>query len=862
MRRHAFGFVLLAVTIGIGGCNDGLRIETQRPNLPPDTQLTSGPPDSTYATTYRVQLAWTGSDADGSIARFEWILVDHLAIQDSITGPVDDPMRVVVTVPGADDPRWTSTTGRDTIVVSSADTLRSDPRPPPGSGDGEIGEHNRLVRLRSFERWHTFFVRAIDDKGTADPSPDYLSFNSTTLAPEVQLLPPIDPVYLEHRGARQMAVHWTGRDPIDGTTFTDPIASRWVVMPTRKTLDNRYVGYPDDLYQLPSGSEWSMWRRWDAADGSGRRAELRDLRPVDGTGSGYYLFAVQAMDEAGAVTPVFDATTPEKNNVVRILVLDSIGPTLIVDETFLGQFSFAADSRPVMLAVAAGQPIRFRWRGDASAYGGVIVRYRYGLDIPDPDQEPGWVDCGECTELPVTLRLQDAMHTFHIETTDDLGTSVRAAFEIVVHPVTRGRDLLLVDDTDTFPGDPANMEAMEDARWIEVVDSLRTRQPFAFDRLADVYDVVASRYEPPPIAKVFDYKSIVWNARIAGSGITALGQLARFFDPFVERNRDRVVPYNYLATYVDNGGEFWLSGAQTTHQLWSFAPGELRPYPFNVTNWDDPIEPHPGIDSVGTRSFLWRMGAEAVDVGGGGLAPTPRQTVAHFCVGFHRTRLQGSERQTFVSSRQVDHEHALDVLEVDVDTAPEAGVTYTTATQLQHSHTVTLTRNDLLALSRGSRIAVATSEAQLPVPHTHTFDLFDAVGTWGAPLRLEPDWPVWAQPADPLLNPAGGRPGVEIYNMPAFLATQMPPLLPDPRVWTAPYAYTSATPADPGAGVVYPVTADGMPAVLLRRATPVDRDYSRAMCGFEVWRLRRRSHLALADYVLLRHFRLGQPEPN
>jgi hypothetical protein len=172
------------------GCNDNaLGTVRRRPNLPPATTLASGPPDSTYGVNYRVRLYWSGADPDGSIDHFDFILVDHPAIEDSIaTTAANDPRRVVVTMPAADDPRWKSTTANDTLIVSAADTLRADPAPPPG---GDIGDHDRFIRARSFERWHTFFVRAVDDRGAADPTPDYRTFNARTLAPTVALSAPV-----------------------------------------------------------------------------------------------------------------------------------------------------------------------------------------------------------------------------------------------------------------------------------------------------------------------------------------------------------------------------------------------------------------------------------------------------------------------------------------------------------------------------------------------------------------------------------------------------------------------------------------------------------------------------------------------
>src|SRR5262245_57124386 len=154
MRPGTRALAWLAWALPLAGCGDDVAIEQERPNLPPETTLTGGRPDSICDIVYRVPLEWNGSDADGSIRHFEVLLVDQPAIDDPMACGPGDPM--AWTPPTANDPRWAVTTRLDTVIVSSADTLRRDPRPPPGSNDDELGEHNRLVRMQNFERWHTF----------------------------------------------------------------------------------------------------------------------------------------------------------------------------------------------------------------------------------------------------------------------------------------------------------------------------------------------------------------------------------------------------------------------------------------------------------------------------------------------------------------------------------------------------------------------------------------------------------------------------------------------------------------------------------------------------------------------------------
>src|SRR5262249_32551308 len=135
-------------------CNDNdLGLKKRRPTLAPETRLSSGPRDSTTGANYKVHLFWSGADQDGTIDHYDFIMIDHPAIDDSIA-PTDSTYmhRVVVTIPPPDDKHWTATNANDTLIVTVADVLRHDPRPPADP---------TTIRQTNFERWHTFFVRAV-----------------------------------------------------------------------------------------------------------------------------------------------------------------------------------------------------------------------------------------------------------------------------------------------------------------------------------------------------------------------------------------------------------------------------------------------------------------------------------------------------------------------------------------------------------------------------------------------------------------------------------------------------------------------------------------------------------------------------
>ncbi len=824
---------LLACLFAAGCSDNELGLDKRRPNLPPQTVLSGGPPDFSSATPYRAHLSWWGSDPDGSIDHFDYILVDHAAAVDSLTPEL-------VEVPGPNDPRWRSTHATDSVFVTLADTLRRDPRPDDGESPRDVFDH-------PFERWHTFFVRAVDDEGLFDATPDYLSFNAVNFAPTVRLRPPVRAgVIFESPTA--VFFSWSGEDPLGDGDVTTPVASRWVIVPSGFESGS-YTAWPESLYALPRGAAWSPWRRWDAADSSGVRTSLRGLEAVnEREEAGFYIFAVQALDEAGAVTPVFDSTTPGKNNAVLLRASRPPGPTLVVRERFFGAFTFLGESSPIQLEVAAGQPVVFRWHADAASYGGRVVGYRFGWNLADPDDDTQWDRSWAATNLNAPTRtFFHGTHRFYLQVIDDAENVTSIVFEIRAHELTRERDLLWVDDTE--PIDPASSaEQREDAQWLGIFTQLAVDHGFNFDPLVDVYEVRDRAGRPPPIELTFRYKTIVWSVRNGSGQSSGLRSLAQFVDPFAERNRNAAQSFNYLNAYLDNGGKLWINGFRPAFQMWPSARARgTAAQPVNVTNWDDPFEPHPLVDSVGTTSLLYKMGIEMFDMGAG--LGSARTNVAHFCEGLPRAQLDAAEHQVYESSPVLEHAHTLDVAGSHVERPPAEPLRVETSEYAGHRHTVELVNEVFEGLRMGQRVVLESSHDGVST-HAHAFELHDQVGLWGAPLLVpNASWPFRAGER--------GRPNVEIYNMPAALASQTPPLQPPVGISVPLYNYKSAVAYDPSAGVVYPLTADAQPLFVLAKGAPHEPFYSRALCGFEPHLLVPFFHHQLVEFILVRHFRLG-----
>ena len=839
MRRPTcVPMAFLVALIGCGG--DELGVGKIKSNRPPETTLASGPRDLTQSTPYIVELYWSGKDPDGTIDHYDFILVDHPAARSGF-GAQDSTTNVVITVPDVDDPRWVGTSATDSVFVTIADTLRRDPQPGPSEDAG-------TVRDTPFERWHTFFVRAVDNQGLPDPTPDHRTFNSTNIAPTVRLLPPIRPAKV-FAAPSTVVFNWDGEDALGTGGTQNPVAARWVIIPSRVNVRSDFLSFPDSLYDLPRRGDhqfsWSPWARWDASDGSGRRAVVRGLiERGQSLDVGYYIFAVQAMDEGGAVTPVFDWKTPNLNNVCLLTVTGRVGPTLNVEERFLGHFTFAEGSKPVRLDIAVGQPVSPCWWADASLYGGSVTGYRFGWDIvniADDTQWSSWATTNTCAPARV---FNAGTHRFYLQVRDNAETIVQATFEFAVHSVTRTRDVLWVDDTMPVGGS-LEQESREDQLWYDSFEAVARTRGFAFELGRDTFDIQANALVPPPIRTLFDYKAVVWSVRALNLR-SALSGLARFVDPFDPDNVNTVRAYNYLLAYERNGGKLWINGFRPANELWPVErPRNYRLEAINVVKWD-PGDKHPWEDSVGVYSLLYEMGVELWDCGGG--TGCFRSSRSHFCRTVERSAPQGSAEPAYATSVAGDHMHVVRIPTADVDAAPMEGRTYSTSIVSIHQHVVTLTQADFLELQRGNSVLKETSEAGPPnsASHQHTVEIFDQLGLWGAPaLAFGPRWDQ--------AGPGSGQANVEVYNMPGAMHSQTPPLGGRSHVVSL-YQYRSGT--VPAPGVFFPNTADLQPVFILAKNRPMDPFHSRALMGFEAELLSPEAHRRLVDFIVWRHFRV------
>ena len=246
MRRRLRSSLLLLTLLVLAGCSDETVVDGSPCNEPPVAWLSSGPPEGS-ATDYRIRFNWGGWDPDGTIAFYEYASADN---ESGVFIPSD-----TVSTPG--DLKWSRVNGHDSLFTFTADQL------PDSSGLDDPGPY-------TFERSHTFFIRAVDGEGARSRLPAYRSFTATTLSPTVSITGPppsgLNPVEIPPIAT----FYWEATDP-DGTGAQEPDSVRHMLLPLERFNDapDRWAAGLEYIQQNPDAEEWSGWKWYPAPGDSG-----------------------------------------------------------------------------------------------------------------------------------------------------------------------------------------------------------------------------------------------------------------------------------------------------------------------------------------------------------------------------------------------------------------------------------------------------------------------------------------------------------------------------------------------------------------------------------------------------------------
>jgi hypothetical protein len=245
-------------------------------NESPDVWI-SGGPSAGSVRAHKAQFYWMGFDRDGDVLFYEFAITD------------DDESSFDPDTPIPDD-RWHAVYRNDSTISFSADVLFD---------SGAV--HPDTLRPVEFRKAHTFVIRAVDDRGARSVEPAYRSFVARNLSPVVDVVLPQGlgdvPIVLF---TPIISFAWNGVDYVGSENEQqDPDQVRWILLNVTQHGDDwdAALAYIRDN---PDAEEWLDWRPYQALDGSGTSWTSP---PID---FGRYLFAVQVMDDAGAVSEGFD----------------------------------------------------------------------------------------------------------------------------------------------------------------------------------------------------------------------------------------------------------------------------------------------------------------------------------------------------------------------------------------------------------------------------------------------------------------------------------------------------------------------------------------------------------------------------
>ncbi len=522
MHSPRIRILLAAAALLCAGCSENVFIGGAGTNAPPTIQLVNGPLEQDVVG-YKVEFSWLGEDRDGKVERYEFVVCngDPLGFHREDTTGLE---------------RWTKTVRTDSVFKLAADQY--DTTVTIGAG-----------RYSRFKRTHTFFVRAVDDRGSRS-EPAYRSFTTWTLAPGVnidfppnafpgqaQTLPPI------------IRFHWEGTDPRDDPWHVAKVDSVRYLLTVWTDSTVQLLNERPDRFE----SQWSRWISTGAPGDSGSSTVMGDDEMLDLKNR--YVFAVQAKDEAGAVTSIFDM----RSNVRVFALLKVVGPELTVKEPFLGLHRFLGTrNRARTFSLPGGFVFQFSWRADASSYGGVISGYRYGWDVADLADPNGWdVPLSPQATWAPPQSFTSGVHTLFIEAVDNNGYSTLAQFEISVFPLDMSRNLLWVDDfySTDFPQVDYSFptETEHDQFWLKICARARDFKP---ER--DVFDTKDYSFLPPRPEFLWKYRNIVWTYS-SNSGTQAWDNMVRF-TPESRIAAQGQSEFNFLSYYLAAGGHLWSSG--------------------------------------------------------------------------------------------------------------------------------------------------------------------------------------------------------------------------------------------------------------------------------------------------------------
>ncbi|GEM_PF-2739365 len=483
--RVSFGWVLIASFLLLCGCSEE-DLGTEYTNQVPETVLSNAPPQGSVGS-FLVNMNWYGSDPDGEVSGYYFAWDD--------TGS------------------WfyTPSTG-STFVVSANECVQCD--------------HTDTLYFAV----HTFWVKAVDERGAHDPTPAHRTFTAESTAPITTITRgPCERNYCGPTG-KNVLYEWTSFDPDGGE------------------IDSFYY-----KMNLSEGLAEVVDETWTRVGSDCSYVRFADVEAIYRDTGRFNSFAVLAKDNAGSLERVlvhgqnwccFDPMTGTETGI-------------IINGGILGTRNNRADAGPSNIKAVSeifrGVEISFRWEGNASHYGGNVVGYRYAVE--DTTVWSTWYI--DNTEYPAdggTFLPTVGNHVLYVQTLDDLGTVSLCYFKYYVEagPVVGTSQAMLVVDDSEFSGLPVRLGS-----WLP--HEADEREAEFFERIFSGYtitefDCLDQGRIPPPVSLVGRFRNVFWYVDDYDETSNELQEIFR-------------AGTRYLDSYVKVGGNLILSGYLPAHYL-------------------------------------------------------------------------------------------------------------------------------------------------------------------------------------------------------------------------------------------------------------------------------------------------------
>ena len=644
--RLQVGMVVAAIagaTI-LGSCDwDGVT-ENPQPNESPTVRITGGASEGLDAD-YRVEFFWFGSDPDGTVSHFLYAIDDTCLCAYTIEEEIDDGSGGTVTVQTevkSNDLAECEAAGVE-LFYADPDSIWKRTDLFSGSFNFEADDDPRPGDPPTSSEWHTFFIKAVDDKG-AESQPDRRLFNAVTVAPTAGILEPVGV------GAEKLArvstffnLRWDGRDEdsseaerkpagyqlklielteIEGLSTDETSIVRlfthvgdpetgWSSLRRDNLLipDSLSVEEPDGsgipFDPLPSDEHYYETDWWPKASDPyvGDSFQFRNL-PV-----GFYAVAVRAVDQAGAVMPDTEHFVQDEANPGSVLKLEvaniPVNPHLtVIERNLLGGDRFTAPGEQWRVEVPVNVELEFTWTWDAGWYGADEGNTNFALDIPDPSCTQcgssngigGWIGWGRTNTFRYTFNEEDAgqQHVLYIKARDESDREDREIVAVIVMDVIAfsfDRTAMFVDDFTA-----SGIRDCDQDDFLRPIVQNAIEPHLELGESLDLFDARSSvgfcqernSVQEITLATLSRYKLLYWNVAAGGSG-TLLGDLT---DPSPSSEFGK-----YLSIYVRAGGNLVVWGRQSVGAL----NGDSY---FQDTSIRPELAQFPDSD-FGPGSFLW-----------------------------------------------------------------------------------------------------------------------------------------------------------------------------------------------------------------------------------------------------------------